>query len=53
MKYIHVSYTILRTLEVANDATPDDIENILDNDLRELDLYDRVNDVEWFYVDEE
>lgn len=51
MKYIYVAYTLLETMEVPDDITPDGIEELLDEDLREKGIYDIVNDVEWSYAD--
>ena len=48
MKYINVSYTLLETHEVPDDFTPDDIEEMLENDMRDKGIYNMVNDVEWF-----
>ena len=49
MKKVHIIYTILDTIEVDDDATPDEIENyfITDN-ARELGIYDLIDDMEWF-----
>ena len=51
MKYIAVSWTYLDTIEVPDDVTPDDIENILDHH-EEHDSSKTWNDREWSWVND-
>ena len=48
MKTVHISYTILDTLKLNDDVTPDEIENYIADNAKELGIYDFMNDVEWF-----
>lgn len=51
MKYIHVSWTYLDTIEVEDDATPDEIEEILDHHA-EHDSSKPWNDREWSWAND-
>lgn len=47
MKEIRCNYTILRYFEVEDNTTYNEINELIDNDLYELGIYDEVNDIEW------
>ena len=46
-KFIHVAWTYLETIEVDDDATPDEIEDILDRSEPERNTW---NDREWSWA---
>ena len=48
MKTIQISYTILDIIEVDDDMTRFEIDQIVEDNAYELGIYDLVNDVEWF-----
>jgi len=48
-KFINISYTILETIEVPDDATPDDIEEMIEIDMADKNIHNMVNDIEWAY----
>ena len=49
MKKVRIIYTIFDSIEVDDDATPDEIENyFIANSARELGIYGLIDDVEWF-----
>lgn len=51
---ILASYTILRTFEIDEDLTDEDIDTLIEKDLIEIGIYDKVNDIEWDkYIEEE
>lgn len=47
MKEVQCSYTLLRSFKVEDNTTFDEINELIDNDLYELGIYDKVNDIEW------
>ena len=47
MKEIWCTYTILRCFEVEDNATYDEINDLINNDLYELGIFDTVTDIEW------
>ena len=47
MKEIWCTYTILRCFEVEDNATYDEINKLVNDDLYELGIYDNVTDIEW------
>ena len=51
MKFVQVSYTLLETIEVEDNITPDEVEELLEQDMWEKGIYNMVNDIEWNYVD--
>ena len=51
MKTIQISYTILDTIEVDDDVTRFEIDQIVEDNAHELSIYDLINDVEWFIDD--
>ena len=50
MKFVQVSYTILETIEVKDDITGDEVEELLEQDMRKKGIYYIVNDIEWQYA---
>ena len=44
---VFVSYTLLETLNVPEDATEEEIEKFICNDMEEKNIYDFVNDIEY------
>lgn len=48
MKTVRISYTILDSVEVDDDATPNEIYNYIENNAMELGIYDFMSGVEWF-----
>lgn len=51
MKFVQVSYTILETIEVEDDITADEVEELLEQDMWEKGIYNIINDIEWQYAD--
>lgn len=47
MKTILCSYTILRTFEVEDSLTYEDIDVLIEKDLEELGIKNEVNDIEY------
>ena len=48
------SYTILRTFEIDEDLTDEDIDTLIEKDLIEMGIFHEVNDIEWDkYMEEE
>ena len=47
MKEVQCSYTLLRSFKVEDNTTFDEINELIDNDLYELGIYAKVNDIEW------
>ena len=47
MKEIWCTYTILRCFKVEDNATYDKINDLINDDLYELGIYDNVTDIEW------
>ena len=51
---ILVTYTILRTFEIDEDLTDEDIDTLIEKDLTEMGIFHEVNDIEWDkYIEEE
>ena len=51
---ILASYTILRTFEIDEDLTDEDIDALIKKDLIEMGIFHEVNDIEWDkYIEEE
>ena len=50
MKYVNVSYTILETLEVPDNADPDMIEEMIEYDMADKNIHNIVNDIEWYWA---
>lgn len=48
MKTVRISYTIVDSVEVDDDATPNEIQNYIEDNAMELGIYDFINDMEWF-----
>ena len=44
---ILTSYTILRTFEIDEDLTDEDINTLIEKDLIEMGIFHEVNDIEW------
>ena len=51
MKYVQVSYTILETLEVNDDITPDEVEELIEDDMWDKGIVNYVNEYEWNFSD--
>lgn len=49
VKTIHISYTILETIEVEDSTTPDEIESLIEDDMWEKGIVPYVNEYEWHY----
>ena len=44
---ILASYTILRTFEIDEDLTDEDIDTLIEKDLIEMGIFHEVDDIEW------
>lgn len=51
MKTVHISYTILDSVEVDDSITRFEIDQIVEDNAYKLGIYNLINDVEWFIDD--
>lgn len=51
MKYVQVNYTILKTFEVNDDITPDEVEELIEDDMWDKGIVNYVNKYEWDFSD--